>query len=259
MNSLKMSFAERAQASIHPLSRLLFNLMYEKQTNLALSVDVTSAEDLLRYADEIGPEICILKTHIDILQNFDFSVVQQLREIADRHQFILFEDRKFADIGNTVSHQYQGGIFRIADWAHLTNAHPLPGPGIIDGLKKIGIAKNNGLLLIAQMSSKGSLLSPEYVSQCIEMATAHKDFVIGLITQHHLIDDPAYIHITPGIQIAEGKDALGQQYVTPAMAITERGTDVIIVGRGIISAANPRAAALKYKQLGWEALQQRLK
>lgn len=42
--------------------------MQEKQSNLCVSADVTSSEELLQLAERLGPSICLLKTHIDILK-----------------------------------------------------------------------------------------------------------------------------------------------------------------------------------------------
>ena len=34
---------------------------------------------------QVGPHICLFKTHVDIFDHWDTSVAQKLRELADKH------------------------------------------------------------------------------------------------------------------------------------------------------------------------------
>lgn len=253
-----LSYKERANHTLSATGQRLLQLMEDKKTNLALSADVTKADDLLALAQQLGSEICVLKTHIDIVEDFSVQLIHELRELADTKHFLLFEDRKFADIGNTVKHQYQDGLYHIADWADIINAHSLPGPGIIQGLAEVGRKNKRGLLLIAEMSSAGHLMNSDYKQKTLAMAEQFPDFVLGFITQHALTSDPRWINLTPGIKLEEGVDALGQRYITPETAILNNGTDIIIVGRGIIAAKNPLLEAKKYRERGWEAYLKRV-
>ncbi|KAK3057723.1 orotidine 5'-phosphate decarboxylase, partial [Teratosphaeriaceae sp. CCFEE 6253] len=80
------------------------------------------------------------------------------------------------------------------------------------------------------MSSAGNLLTPEYTAACVQQARRHKDFVLGFIAQQSLNKEAGdnFICLTPGVQLAPGGDALGQQYSTPQKVIGEGGTDIII-------------------------------
>ncbi|KAH7066772.1 Orotidine 5'-phosphate decarboxylase domain-containing protein [Paraphoma chrysanthemicola] len=373
--TLSSTYRARAQLpSTGPLASYLLSLVSVKQTNLCLSADVETSAELLQLAEEVGDSICLLKTHCDIVTDWTDRTAQALREIARRKRFLIFEDRKFADIGETVQKQYTSGHHRIALWAEITNAHVLPGPAIVTALEKAAeatIAKYNtavhteisasprtqptngvdddedddedhqnesalespmefdeerrlsikatdrkhsvvsvtttlsmrtesisprpepgtltedvfnldtaaelirlgeapflrSLLLLAEMSSAGHLMTPDYQKATVEIAREHREFVMGFIAQRSLNTEPDdnFITMTPGCQLPppgqEGKklgDDLGQQYNTPRKLIFEQGCDIIIVGRGIVRASDRQAEAERYRKAAWEAYQERI-
>ncbi|KAF8195759.1 orotidine-5'-monophosphate decarboxylase [Mycena galopus ATCC 62051] len=262
----RRTYAQRALHHQNPAAKLLLETIERKQSNLAVSVDVASAKDFLAIIDVVGPFVCL--THIDIIEDFTPSLITDLQALSAKHDFVIFEDRKFADIGNTVALQYSSGVHKIASWSHLTNAHPVPGPSIVTGLSSVGLPLGRGLLLLAEMSTRGSLATGSYTESAVQMARAHRDFVVGFIAQRRMdgvgagpnevTTEEDFLILTPGVGLDVKGDGMGQQYRTPREVVLESGCDVIIVGRGIYGkdpslVDNIVAQAKRYKEDGWAA------
>jgi orotidine-5'-phosphate decarboxylase len=175
--------------------------------------------------------------------------------------------------GNTVSLQYSSGVHKIASWSHITNAHPIPGDGIITGLSSVGKPLDRGLLLLAEMSSKGNLATGEYTRQAVEMARRHREegFVFGFIAMKRVHEehtssststDEDFLILTPGVGLDVKGDKMGQQYRTPEEVVLQSGCDVIIVGRGIYGKTDEQEVkdeAERYRSEGWKAYLTRTK
>ena len=395
--STQASFAERADNAQHPLNNYLLRLMSLKRSNLCLSADVTSARELLSLANKIGPSIVVLKTHYDLVTGWDYNpqtgTGAKLAALARKHGFLIFEDRKFGDIGNTVQLQYTGGTARIIDWAHIVNVNMVPGKAAVQALAEAaakwrsrlnygvktsvsvgtpladmfdddddendesnnsnnskgndnnengeggsrgsrserqrvsaveeqhgwsssdggpyqdrngrkgsivsvnltqsfepvdsprfanGIPEGDemlfagieeppherGLLILAQMSSEGNFMDARYTAACAEAAREHRGFVMGFIAQETLNTEPGddFLTMTPGCQLPprgepeDGRvagDGKGQQYNTPAKLVGQAGSDIVIVGRGILKADDPQTEAERYRKRAWQAYLER--
>lgn len=269
---LHMTFAERAELSPSPLAQRVFSVMSEKQSTLCAAIDDTDPAKVLDLAERIGPHVAVLKTHVDTIENYTGKVSVDLQNIAREKNFLIFEDRKFADIGQTVKNQYTKGVFHIIEWADIINAHALPGPGIIAGLKdqvdEHNLLDRRGLLLLAQMSSAGNLLDAAYTEKVVKMAIEHREFVIGFIgagvaSLPRLAKQapPEFIIFSPGVKLGVTPntkgDGLGQQVSSPA-DLVGAGADLLVVGRDIWGAADPLAQAQAYQAAGWDAYQNRI-
>ncbi|KAH9077317.1 orotidine monophosphate decarboxylase [Lactarius deliciosus] len=220
MSAYRRTYADRAKQHVNPAAKSLLETIERKQSNLCVSVDVTSSNDFLSIIDTVGPYVSLIKTHVDIIEDFEPSLMH-----------------------------------KIATWSHITNAHPVPGPSIIRGLAAVGLPLGRGLLLLAEMSTAGALARGAYTEDAVRMARGARDFVIGFIAQRRMegvgLDDAEdFLVLSPGVGLDVTGDGMGQQYRTPEQVVSESG--IGIYGKP----GNCRQKG--YRKAGWDAYLRRL-
>ena len=241
----RISYEEKLDICDHSVAQKILEIAIEKRSNLIVSADVTSTQELLALAEKVGPHIVALKTHMDILMDFDpDATILPLKDLATKYNFLLMEDRKFADIGNTQELQFAYGIYKISNWADFVTAQ------VIAGYESLDCFRNVGVVAILGMSSKGTLTNSDYREAATKIALSHPN-VFGGVSQNKTPNE--LLLFTPGINLAEAGDDKGQQYNTPEYAFEQLETDFIIVGRGIYKSQDAEKAALTYKIAGWNA------
>ncbi len=269
---MSLSFSDRASIAKAQASKKLFELMEEKRSNLAFAADVTNSAEFLRLVKATADEVAIVKTHIDVIDDYSPALAGELKDLSRDHSFLIFEDGKFADIGQTVKLQYGHGVYKIASWAHFVTVHSVPGTGAIEGLYEVArpLMENGevrGGLLLAQMSSKGTLATGEYTEKTVEMARQFPAFAAGFIGAGSVpgelkkLAEMAEAHfaiLTPGVKLHSKSGELLQQYAHPKDAVFA-GSDCIIVGGGIFKAEHPKTAAQEYRNAAWNAYLERMK
>ncbi len=250
----KLAYKDRADHADHPITKRLLNTINDKQTNLIFSADLAEKEEMMQMADLVGPYICALKTHTDFYQSFSPADITQLKSIAEKHNFLLFEDRKYADIGSTVQKQFISKNYDVPNWADMVTVHLIGGASTVDALEKTKLTDSTALIAIVEMSTNDTLTDTNYVRKAKAIVKKHPS-VIGAVVQRDLELGPNKLQFTPGINLNTQGDGLGQSYNNPTTAFKKRGTDVMIVGRGIYQADDPVASAIAYKNAGWNAFQ----
>jgi len=124
----RLSYEQKLEITKHPTAQKLLQTAINKKSNLIVSADVMTISELLNLAEKVGPQIVALKTHIDIIKDFDHDkTILPLVDLARKHNFLLMEDRKFADIGSTQELQFSKGIYQISKWADMVTSHLIAG------------------------------------------------------------------------------------------------------------------------------------
>ena len=245
----------------NPLARRYMEVTCRKESLVILAADLRTMDELKDLVGLVGPHIAALKTHVDLVDDWTADGWNELCELAEENDLMLFEDRKFADIGK-ISRGQMAGVYDIRSWADLVTAHGISGTDIVDGLCAgwADVQREGGVLLLAQMSSRGNLLSTKYREKMVA-AGVNNPGVFGFIGNGSDATELAELGVavggrkliwTPGVNLAVGDGEMGQRYGNPREAILA-GSDGIIVGSGIHGVNNPRGAAEEYARVSWAA------
>lgn len=240
------------------ITKKLMKIMIEKKTNLCFSADIIDIKKLIEIVGKIGKHICLLKIHYDIIDNFNEKVGLLLKKMAEKLNFLIFEDRKYNDIGNTFNKQIENKKYNFKKWCDIISIKSLN-----DRFYKF----NNidlGIIIISDMSNEINNyflddIIHEYNNFKIKNINENSKDIVGIVTQKNNINNPSLLYFTPGVRINHENDVNNdQKYRTVEQALVQDNCDVIIVGSGIYESKDVEKTAEIYKMLGWTSYKKKI-
>ena len=212
---------------------------------LIVALDLPSVEAAEAMIGELGDAVTFYKIGYQLAYAGGLPLIRQL---ADRGKKV-FADLKLHDIGNTVAR----GVESIAkSGATFLTVHAYP-----QTMKAAVEARGSNLQILAvtvlTSYDDGDLHAAGYrlsVSDLVE-ARAQQAQVLGVDGIVCSPEEAAHLHkivghqmhlVTPGIRPAGSATGDQKRIMTPGRAIAA-GADYLVVGRPIVEAATPKAAA----------------
>lgn len=229
------------------MSNTFLDIIKQKETNLVLSLDVSNKKHFFRILTDCAPYICALKLHLELYSFLKGKTLNKLIQCSKKYNFIIIEDRKFADIGNT---QYlQANEFIKKGITHFTS-HLFTGK---DALYAFPAEAN--IFLISDMSCRNAFFSDKIDLRSIihnKSIDYYKTIpqVIGFVSQYNINKNNNAIILRPGIRlnanvINQKQDTMGQKYKLPQIIPNV----CWVVGRDIYQSDNPKNMAKQYQEL----------
>ncbi len=229
------------------------------RSSLIVALDFDSLSSALKFAKQVADLVGMFKIGSQL---FTAAGPQAVREIAALGPGI-FLDLKFHDIPNTVA----GAILSCAAMpgVQLVNVHALGGRAMLHAAAQaISAAQPMGadrprLLAVTILTSMDQKAMREVgiggasQSRVLKLAQLAKkagvDGVVASVKEARTIRRACgrdFLIITPGVRpkdkVSASKDDDQARTATPAEAI-RAGADFLVVGRPILAASDPRAAA----------------
>lgn len=223
---------------------------------LIVSLDVDNLTQAIELIDTLSPKVDIFKVGIAPYVSFGDQLLAKLESLQKK----VFLDLKFHDIPNTVKNvtkaAAQKNIF-------MMNVHCLGGTQMLQaavaGIQEANMTQPPLLIGVTILTSMGAddmedigltgILKNRVIALAQLAKNAGLNGVVASAKEAKIIKEQLgedFIVVTPGIRPAwaVSKKEDQKRVLTPSQAIAE-GADYIVVGRPIIKAEDPLAAASK--------------
>ena len=227
------------------------------------ALDVDSAECALERTRELRGSVGVFKVGLELLNAADGSLLAELRNAGAER---IFYDAKLHDIPNTVAGAMRG-IAKRGVWC--VTVHAAGGSAMLraaveaarEAADKYNVLppKIFAVTLLTSLSADAlrdelrvSESAADYVRQMAQMAQAAGcDGVIASPLEIELvrqaIPERDFLIVTPGIRPAGAEKGDQARAMTPGEAM-QRGADYLVIGRPILAAPAPNAAAQAISQ-----------
>ena len=228
----------------------------QARNKLIVALDVSSAEVAMQAADQLRGQVGVFKVGAELFSAEGPAVVRQRVDIRDK----VFLDLKFNDIPNTVRAAARSAA-RLG--VSMFTIHANGGAkmmqaaleGAREGAAGAGVTRPLVLAVTVLTSLDGDDLSAIGLSGTPEEAVvrlarlAQCAGVDGIVASPKEIASirkacgPKLVIVTPGIRPASAQARDDQARIATPLAAIQAGADYLVVGRPILQAPDPAAAA----------------
>ncbi len=216
------------------------------KTQLIVACDVDTLKEARKAIDRLAPRVKIFKIGSQLFTACGPEVVRYVQRRGAR----VFLDLKFHDIPNTVA-KAAAAATRLG--VFMMTLHAGGGPEMLRAAREAAgeAAKANKIKrpLLVAVTVLTSQTCPDVQARVLALARSASgsgvDGVVASVEECALIKQslgPEFLVVTPGIRPAGASVDDQKRIATPAQA-RQAGSDFIVVGRPIIAAPDPAAAA----------------
>ena len=208
-----------------------------KKSRIILAYDKNDYQNLLKFIENLHDDLIGVKVHSEIL-NLTKQQNEALYKLCKFYDLFLWEDRKFNDIANTFNHQIKS-YESIRDYVSVC---PISGVDILQ------VNSNLKYFVLIEMSSRNNFINniSEEIYHCVKDELKNNNSnIAGIICQSNNYINQNIITIKPGINARNKKDNIGQVYNN--IHDLQVKPSLIVVGRGLTNATNPKEEIKLYK------------